>query len=98
MTKYPLKGEKDYSRYSSIYQLISTEIYNVNVNGTSITTTKPSSFNSSQEIPCAVNGTIIDDVSFIVTSEIKSVRLVEGAGASSYGIRGGNGVIEITLK
>jgi hypothetical protein len=98
ITKYPLKGEKDYSRYSSIYELISTEIYNVNVNGTSITTTKPSSISQSQEVLCAVNGIIYEDISFIVTSDVKSVRYVQGPGASRYGIRGSNGVIEITLR
>jgi len=98
ITKYPLKGEKDYSNYTSIYELIKTEIYNVNVSGTSITTTKPTSINSSQEIPCSVNGTIMEDISYIVPSEVKSIRYVNGPGASRYGVRGANGVIEISIR
>jgi len=98
MSKYPLKGEKDYSRYASIYEIIKTEIYNVNVNGTSITTTKPSSINSSQEILCVVNGMIHDDISFVLPSEVRSVKYLDGPGASRYGVRGGNGVIEIVTR
>jgi len=98
ISRYPLKGEKDYSKYSTVYELINTEIYNVNVNGTSITTTKPTSINSSQEVPCAVNGTIMGDISYIVPAEVKSIRYVNGPGASIYGARGANGVIEIKLK
>lgn len=98
INKYPLKGGKDYSHYSNIYDLIKTEIYNVNVNGTSITTTKPTSINSSQEILCVVNGTMYDDISFVLPNEVKSVRYLDGPGATLYGIRGGNGVIEITIR
>ena len=98
ISRYPLKGEKDYSRYTNIYDLIKTEIYNVNVNGTSITTTKPTSINLSQEVLCSVNGIITEDISYIVPAEVKSVRYVDGSGAAIYGVRGANGVIEIILK
>ncbi len=96
--KYPLKGEKDYSRYNNIYDLIKTEIFNVNVSGTSITTTKPSSMSLSQEVLCVVNGIIYDDISFIVPADVRSVKFLDGPGSARYGVRGGNGVIEITLK
>ena len=98
IAKYPLKGEKDYSRYNSIYELIKNEIYNVNVNGTTITTMKPTSYSSSQEVPCAVDGVILMDISSIIPSEVKSIRYVDGPEASQYGLRGANGVIEITMK
>lgn len=98
ITRYPLKGEKDYSHYGSIYEVIKTEIYNINVNGTSITSNKPSSITGSQEILCVVNGIIYDDISFIVPSEVRSVKYLDGPGAAKYGVRGGNGVIEITTR
>ncbi len=40
MGKYPLKGEKDYGNYDNIYNLIQSEIHNVRVSGTSVTTTR----------------------------------------------------------
>lgn len=94
----PLKGEKDYSRYTSIYDIIDDEIYTVRVNGTSITTTKPTSFTSSQEVLLVVDGTIVSDISFITPMNVKSIKHLEGPEAAKYGSRGGNGVIEITLK
>ena len=98
MKKYPLKGEKDYSRYSDIYELIKTEIYNVNVSGTSITTTKPSSLTSGQEVLLVVDGIIHQDISFLVPSDVRSLRYFDGPEAARYGVRGGNGVIEITTR
>ena len=98
MTKYPLKGEEDYSRYSTIYELISNEISKVSVNGTTITTKMPTSFFSSQEVLCVVNGTIIDNISFITPADVKSIRYVDGPEAGQYGFQGANGIIEITLR
>jgi len=96
--KYPLKGEKDYSKYNNIYDLIDCEIFNVNVSGTSVTTTKRNSFSLSQEVLNVVDGIIVPDISFVVPYNVKSVKYVNGPEASKYGSRGANGAIEITLK
>jgi len=96
--KYPLKGEKDYSKYTSIYELIDIEIFNVNVNGTSVTTQKPTSFTLSQEVLFVVDGIIVTDISFVVPTNVKSVRYVHGPQAAIYGSQGANGAIEIKLK
>lgn len=96
--KYPLKGEKDYSKYNNIYNLIDCEIFNVNVSGQSVTTTKRNSFSLSQEVLYVVDGIIVLDISFVLPFNIKSIRYVDGPEASKYGSRGANGAIEITLK
>ena len=96
--KYPLKGDKDYSRYNSIYNLIDNEIYNVNVNGTSVTTNKPNSFTQSQEVLYVVDGMTVSDVAFVIPLNVKAIRYVDGPEAARYGSQGANGAIEITLK
>lgn len=98
LAKYPLKGEKDYGNYENIYQLIQNEIHTVNVSGTSVTTTKQTSFTQSQEVLYVVNGMITSDISFVVPFNVKTIRYVDGSGAAIYGSRGANGAIEITLK
>jgi len=96
--KYPLKGDKDYSRYNSIYNLIDNEIYNVNVNGTSVTTTKVTSFSLSQEVLYVVDGIIVTDISSVIPFNVKAIRYVDGPEAARYGSQGANGAIEIVLK
>lgn len=95
---YPLKGEKDFTKYSDIYQLIESEVYNVNVEGTSITTKQFTSFLGSQEVLLVVNGSVITDISFINPNDVKSIRYVNDAESSKYGLRGANGALEIVLK
>ena len=98
INEYPLKGDVDYSNYSSIYDLIDDKIHNVTVSGNSVRTNKPSSFSASQEVLYVVNGIITADISFVVPSNVKTITYVDGPGASIYGARGANGAIEITLK
>ena len=95
---YPLKGEKDYSNYSNIFQLIDGEIFNVDVNGNKVTSKGQSSFTGGQEVLFVVDGAIISDVSIISPVNVKSIKFLDGAQASIYGSRGGAGVIEIKLK
>lgn len=45
-----------------------------------------------------VDGVPIDDISFIVPSEILSIKHLSSASAALYGARGGNGVIAIITK
>ena len=98
INKYPLKGEKDYSRFNTIYELIDTEIFNVDVSGNSVTTQKRTSFTASQEVLFVVDGRIVSDISFVVPINVKSIRYVDGPQAAIYGSRGANGAIEIKLK
>jgi hypothetical protein len=98
IVKYPLKGQKDYSKYITIYALITSEIPTVKVSGTSVESRKPSSSSGSQQVLYVVDGTIVEDLSFVVPANMKSIRYVDGPAATRYGLRGGNGALEIGLK
>jgi len=94
----PMKGQKDYSMYSNIYELIDNEIHNVIVNGGSVTTTKIQSIEMSSHVLFVVDEVMVGDISGISPLNVKSIRFVDGVGASMYGSKGANGIIEITLK
>ncbi len=96
--KYPLKGEKNYARYTNIYELIKNEIHNVKVNGRSVTPMIPTSFGASQEVLYVVDGIIVSDISTVIPQNVKSIKYVDGPAASRYGVRGANGAIEIIMK
>lgn len=98
ISTYAPKGDKDYSLYTNIYELIDSEIFNVNVVGSSVTTQKQTSFTQSQEVLLVVNGIIVSDISFVLPVNVKSIVYVDGPDAAKYGSQGGNGAIEIILK
>ncbi len=93
-----LKGKKDFSRFSSIYDLIRNEIYNVNVNGTQITTKHVTTINAGTEVLLVVNGAVVNNISYINPNDVESIRYVHNNEATKYGVRGSNGAIEIVLK
>jgi len=95
---HPAKGQKDYSKYKSIYELIDNEIHNVRVNGTSVTTTKIVSMNLSAKVLFIVDGVEVSNISYISPLNVKTIKYSDGVDATMYGIRGANGVIMITLK
>lgn len=94
----PVKGEKDYSQYKDIYELIDNEIQKVIVDGTSITSRTPTSLNLSQQVLYDVDDIIVSDISFVKPVEVQSIRYISGVDASTYGVRGANGVIKIVRK
>lgn len=89
---------RDYSKYNSIYDLISSEIYNLRVNGHAIVNTKVVSFDQTPEVLLVVDEKIVRDISYISPDYVKSIQFVDDAGASMYGSMGANGVLKITLK
>jgi hypothetical protein len=92
------KNTKDYSNYKSIYELISSEIYEVSVNGTVILNKKIKSFDSTPEVLLVVDEKIVRDISYVNPNYVKSVEFVEDVGATMYGSMAANGVLKITLK
>lgn len=92
------KNAKDYSNYKSIYELISSEIYEVSVNGTVILNKKIKSFDSTPEVLLVVDEKIVRDISYVNPNFVKSVEFVEDVGATMYGSMAANGVLKITLK
>lgn len=92
------KNEKDYSKYKSIYDLITSEIYNVRINGNTIVNTKLRSFDRTPEVLLVVNDKIVPDISYIIPSDVKSIEFIDDVGSTLYGSMGANGVLKITLK
>jgi hypothetical protein len=98
LEKYPSRGEKDYSHYQNIYELIRSEISNIRVDGTSVYSVQALSFSLSSQVLYVVDETIMTDISYISPVYVKKIEYLEGTNASAYGMRGANGVIKITLK
>jgi hypothetical protein len=92
------KGLKDYSKYNSIYELISCEIYNVTVKGSSIVNKKVRSFDSNPQVLYVVDNKIVSDISYVNPAYVKDIEFIDDVGTTLYGSRGANGVIKISLK
>ena len=93
-----LKNVKDYSVYSSIYELISSEIYNVRVTNNVIYNKKIKSFEQNPKVLYVVDDKIVTDISFVSPMYVKSIEFIDDVGATMYGSMGGNGVLKIYLK
>lgn len=98
LKKYPKRGQKDYSIYSNIFKLISSEIPKVKVVGTSVISRKSISFSLSPQVLYVVDDIIVSDISIISPSQVQKIEFLEDIDASAFGMRGGNGVLKITLK
>lgn len=92
------KKEKDYSNYLSIYELISSEIYNVRVTGSTVYNKKVRSFNSNPQVLYVVDGKVVSDISFVLPTDVKTIEFIDDVGATMWGVQGANGVLKITLK
>ena len=93
-----IKNVRDFSKYNSIYELISCEIYNVKVTGNSVTNKKIKSFDQAPQVLYVVDNKVVTDISYIAPEYVRSVEFIEDARASIWGVRAANGVLKITLK
>jgi len=89
---------KDYSKYKSIFDAISSEIYNVRINGNQIVNTKLKSFDRTPEVLLVVDDKIVTDISYISTEYVRSIEFVDDVSTAMYGAMGANGVLKIKLK
>jgi len=94
----PAKEGKDYSLYRTIFELISSEIYNVRVKGTSVVNTKVRSFDIAPQVRYVVDRKITTDISYISPQYVRTSEFIDDVRATEYGSKGANGVIKITLK
>jgi len=93
-----LANKRDYSKYSSIYQLISSEVYNVRVKGNRIVSTKMRSLDPDPKVLLVVDDKVVSDISFIDPNWVRSVELIDDVRATMFGSMGANGILKITLK
>jgi hypothetical protein len=92
------KSGRDYSKYNSIYELISSEVYQVSVKGNAVYNKAIRSMDSNPQIIFDVDGKIMTDISYISPIYVKSLEFIDDVGATMYGSKGANGVLKITLK
>jgi len=93
-----LKNVKDYSKYNSIYELITSEVNEVSVKGTGIFNKKIRSMSLSPQVLYVVNERVVPDLSFVNTADVKTIEFIDGVGTTMWGMQGANGVLKITLK
>lgn len=84
--------------YQDIYDMIKGRVPGVEVSGKSIKIRGTSSLNVSTEPLFVVDGVIVKDIDYIAPETVKSIEVLKGPDATSYGSRGSNGVIVITSK
>jgi hypothetical protein len=93
-----LKNVKDYSSYSSIYELISSELYEVRVTNNVVYNKKIKSFEQNPKVLYVVDDKIVNDISFVTPMYVRSIEFIDDVGATMYGSMGANGVLKIYLK
>ena len=87
--------EKDYSRYSDIYALLKGEFPYLKIMGSTVTLAIPQSINSGGSCLLIVDDNYVDNISYVRPLHVTSVKVLKGPDASTYGVRGSNGVIII---
>jgi len=92
------KKGKDYSTYSSIFELISSEIYDVRVTGSIVYNKKITSLNSNPQVLYVVDGKVIADIAFVAPADVKTIEFIDDVSNAMWGMQGANGVLKITLK
>lgn len=98
LRKYPNRGQKDYSKYQNIYELVQYEFNTLRVTGTDIYNKQTISFSLSSQVLYVVNDMVVSDISFVSPAEVKKIEFLDGPDATAYGVRGANGVLKITLR
>lgn len=98
VSELDVEHEKGNETFQTIFDMIKARVPGVSVVGSNVIIRGVKTFNGSSEPLYVVNGSVTSDISFIPPTEVKSINVLKDASASVYGSRGGNGVIEITLK
>jgi hypothetical protein len=93
-------GIKDYSRYTSVLELIRNEFPSLQIVNGEVIIRGPSSLNGNNGARFEVDGVMTSqsNVEALSTSNIKSIRIIKGSDAAIYGVQGGTGVISIKTK
>ena len=91
--------DKNVSNYRDIYEYLDGRIAGVTVtNSNEITIRGGSSWELSNKPLFVVDGVVVSSIGLISPSNVDKIRVLKGVDASIYGVRGSNGVIEITTK
>jgi TonB-dependent starch-binding outer membrane protein SusC len=91
-------SKNNYAAYSNIFDMISGTVPGVRVNGSNIIIQEATSFIGSTQPIFVVDGIVVNEISSISPSQVKSIEILKGSAAAIYGSRGANGAILITLR
>jgi hypothetical protein len=93
-------GVKDYSRFSSMMDVIKNEYPSLQIVNGEIIIRGPSSLKGSSAAQIEIDG-VMQDYSALVNlspTNVANIKVIKGSDAAIYGVRGGTGVISITTK
>ncbi|MDV7185781.1 carboxypeptidase-like regulatory domain-containing protein [Lutibacter sp. TH_r2] len=101
-----LEDNNNYDRFTSIADLVQTICPSAKFsidpeNGREIVTVEtrgPNTFFAAPDALLVVDGVVVESITSIHPSLIKTIKVLVGNEAGHWGVRGGNGAIEITLK
>jgi len=89
---------KKMNTYTDIFQMIRAEVNGVVVSGRSVQIQQGHSFFGSGTPLFVINGVVVSSIDEVNPLEVKSIKALKGSEAAIWGVRGSNGVIDITLK
>jgi hypothetical protein len=98
LSQYHSRGQRNFSNYTSIYDIIQSEFSTLKVVGTEVHTSKTTSIYLSQQVLYVVDGMIVSDISYISPADVVKIEFVDDASAAEYGMRGANGILKIALR
>ena len=101
-----LQDNNNYDRLNSIFELVQLIYPGARVtredNGGSeqimLESRGPNTIMASPNALLVVDGIVVTDISSIRPTEVKTIKVLVGNDAAHWGVRGGNGAIEIELK
>jgi TonB-dependent SusC/RagA subfamily outer membrane receptor len=94
-----LKNENNnFDSYNNIYDLIKGKFAGVDVIGGNILIRGVRSLNSNNYALLVVNGTVVEDLTFLSPTQVSKIEILKGPETSQWGSRGANGVVIITTK
>ncbi|PXY01900.1 hypothetical protein DF185_04430 [Marinifilum breve] len=93
-------GQKDYSKYTSVMDVIRNEFPSLQISNEGIIIRGKSSLLGSSAANIEIDGVMTDysTLSGLSPTNIAKIEIVKGSDAAIYGVRGGNGVVKITTK
>ena len=93
------KGKPNGHQYTTIYDMILAKVPGARRSGNSITINRGTQTIDANEEPLyIVDGFESQRIDHISPLEVESITILKGADATTYGVKGANGVILITLK
>ena len=91
-------SKNENSMYHNIYEMIQGKVPGVDVNGQKIRIRGNNSLVGNNDPMFVVDGSPVSSIDNIMPNSVQSITVLKGTSATTYGSRGVNGVIVITLK